>query len=141
MTQFRADRFATLNLFRHLGRGGLRGGEQRIPILMYHSISETTQNVHPYFLTETSATVFAEQMKYLHENGYSAISLDEVVVLLIRNRLQKPENMSSLHSTTVTAIFTPKRFPSCRSTDLTQRFSSPLSILGSERKVSRRKTA
>jgi peptidoglycan/xylan/chitin deacetylase (PgdA/CDA1 family) len=82
MTQFRADRFATLNLFRLLGRGGLRAGERRIPILMYHSISETTQDAHPYFLTETSTAAFAEQMKYLHDNGYSAISLNEVVALL-----------------------------------------------------------
>ena len=49
---------------------------------MYHSISETTQDAHPYFLTETSPVIFAEQMKYLRDNGYSAISLDEVVALL-----------------------------------------------------------
>lgn len=51
-----------------------------VPILMYHSISDSRgQNGHPYFHTGTSSCVFEQQMKFLHENNYSAINLDEVV--------------------------------------------------------------
>jgi len=51
-----------------------------IPILMYHSISEepATAN-HPYFLTNSCPRVFAEHMRFLHENGYETVSLTETI--------------------------------------------------------------
>jgi peptidoglycan/xylan/chitin deacetylase (PgdA/CDA1 family) len=57
----------------------------RLPILMYHSISETPNESgrkHPYFVTETSLKVFDAQMKYLRDSGYSTISVDHAVALL-----------------------------------------------------------
>jgi len=54
-----------------------------IPILMYHSISEPKSNHrHPYFETCTSPKIFAQHMKYLHDNNYQVISLTEAVQVL-----------------------------------------------------------
>ena len=55
----------------------------RIPILMYHSISETSDTaVHPYFSVETSPAVFEAQMQFLRDNGYCTISPADVIALL-----------------------------------------------------------
>ena len=54
--------------------------EPTIPILMYHSISEDMQHgIHPYYQTATSPRVFAEHMKFLYENNYKVINLDQAV--------------------------------------------------------------
>jgi len=57
--------------------------ELRIPILMYHSISESNERrMHLYYETCTSAGVFAEHMKFLYENKYKVIKLDQAVKIL-----------------------------------------------------------
>ena len=70
---FRFDRFATLYLVNPLRRSA-SPDKPAIPILMYHSISDDAETVHPYYRTSTSPQQFALQMKYLHENGYTACS-------------------------------------------------------------------
>jgi peptidoglycan/xylan/chitin deacetylase (PgdA/CDA1 family) len=46
---------------------------------MYHSISRSEESqVHPYFRTVTSPQVFACQMEYLFNHGYSTIGLPEL---------------------------------------------------------------
>ncbi len=78
----RADELATLYFFRPL-RKWLRPKGPRVPILMYHSVSEQgAEKYHPYYGTVTSPAVFARQMKYLHENGYRAMGLSEAVETL-----------------------------------------------------------
>jgi len=52
----------------------------RIPILMYHSIREGTEGRHPYYETITSPRIFAQHMKFLHENGYRTLKLAEVLL-------------------------------------------------------------
>lgn len=50
-----------------------------IPVLMYHSISAVAnESAAGYFGTTTSPSRFEEQMRFLHENGYSTLSLEEV---------------------------------------------------------------
>jgi len=52
----------------------------KVPILMYHSISESSNgDSSAYYHTTTSPGVFAEQMKFLHENRYRVTNLDEAV--------------------------------------------------------------
>jgi peptidoglycan/xylan/chitin deacetylase (PgdA/CDA1 family) len=81
------DRFATLRIVRPVRKICARPARQRIPILMYHSVSEASfKGVHPYFAIETSPRVFATQMKYLHDNGYKTISTADLVRLLCENR-------------------------------------------------------
>jgi peptidoglycan/xylan/chitin deacetylase (PgdA/CDA1 family) len=84
---FRVDHFATLRIVRPVRRICARPSKLRIPILMYHSVSETSvKGVHPYFAIETSPKVFAAQMKYLHESGYKTISTADLVRLLSENQ-------------------------------------------------------
>ncbi len=78
---FRADRFATLYFFHPLRRLGAQ--RNRIPILMYHSISASDDSArHPYYQTVTSPRVFGQQLKFLHDNGYKSINLTDAVTRL-----------------------------------------------------------
>lgn len=73
----RLDRLVTLYYFRPL-RGLGSGKDPAIPILMYHSISEAYERVHPYYRVNTSPKVFADQMCFLATQGYRTISLNEL---------------------------------------------------------------
>ena len=76
MSSFRADRFATLQIFHRLAR--LKEHASRIPILMYHSISDVDDsNRHPYYRTVTTVAMFEQQIRFLHQNGYRVVSLPE----------------------------------------------------------------
>jgi peptidoglycan/xylan/chitin deacetylase (PgdA/CDA1 family) len=62
-----------------------QGSIVRIPILMYHSISDDAeQGLHPYYRTSTSPSVFAEHMRFLDENKYMVVGLNEAVAILKR---------------------------------------------------------
>jgi len=79
MTHFRLDRILTLFIFHPLLRTVNFHKKAKIPILMYHSISNDNEsNVHPYYRINTSPDVFAKHIKFLHENNYSVISLRDV---------------------------------------------------------------
>jgi len=66
----------------------------RIPILLYHSISEASgSRAHPYFVTETHPSTFANQMKYMHDHGYSTITLSEVLSLLNSRLLDRKKRV------------------------------------------------
>lgn len=83
LSHLRTDRIATLYFVGPLRRYMPLHRSLRIPVLMYHSVSETNgNNVHPYFVTETSTLTFAAHMKFLHENGYKTITTEELVALL-----------------------------------------------------------
>jgi peptidoglycan/xylan/chitin deacetylase (PgdA/CDA1 family) len=80
MSSIRADRVATLYFFRPLRKLTGERSERRIPILMYHSISDSeVDGRHPYFDTRTSPRVFEQHMNYLRDNNYSVISPEAVV--------------------------------------------------------------
>jgi peptidoglycan/xylan/chitin deacetylase (PgdA/CDA1 family) len=52
----------------------------RVPILMYHSISDNLfGKSHPYSHINTSPEVFRRQMRYLHQEGYRSVDLNELV--------------------------------------------------------------
>lgn len=47
----------------------------RIPILMYHSISEpSATSMHPYYVTETAPNAFRRQLSYLRQAGYRTLT-------------------------------------------------------------------
>ena len=76
MSTFRADRLATLHFFHPLQR--LRAQQTRIPILMYHSISDCDDSArHPYYRTSTTVKMFEQQIRFLHENGYQTVSVGD----------------------------------------------------------------
>ena len=81
MTDLRVDRLASLYVAGPLIRFFSRS--VRIPILMYHSISEEEQiGIHPYYRTVTSTKVFSEHMSFLREQGYLAIGLNDITSCL-----------------------------------------------------------
>lgn len=64
--------------------------EPQVPILMYHGICDAKGAKHPYFETATALQVFADQMQFLHDNGYATIDLTEALASLEgRGRDQK----------------------------------------------------
>jgi peptidoglycan/xylan/chitin deacetylase (PgdA/CDA1 family) len=78
----RFDRFLTLYFFRHLARVLPQQKGIRIPILMYHSISDEPEKGHPYYWINTSPKRFAEHMQFLQDNNYRVISLSDAVELI-----------------------------------------------------------
>jgi peptidoglycan/xylan/chitin deacetylase (PgdA/CDA1 family) len=76
---FRLDRLATLYLVSPLIRPA-SDQDPSIPILMYHSISDQDESgSRAYFRTCTSPSVFADQMEYLHRQGYSICTLTQAL--------------------------------------------------------------
>jgi peptidoglycan/xylan/chitin deacetylase (PgdA/CDA1 family) len=74
MPAFRLDRLLTLNFFQPLGRAN--SDQSRLPILMYHSISdESEQKSSPYYRTATSPKLFATHMDLLRTQGYEVLGL------------------------------------------------------------------
>ena len=66
----RFDRLITLHIARPLRRAGLASSNVRLPILMYHSVSDDPENGVPaYYKTTTSPAVFRQHMMLLSENG------------------------------------------------------------------------
>jgi peptidoglycan/xylan/chitin deacetylase (PgdA/CDA1 family) len=49
---------------------------------MYHGVNDTTSRVHPYFETNTSPEVFAQQMEYLYDRGYNPVDMDSAVQMI-----------------------------------------------------------
>ena len=82
MKGFRADRAATLWLFHPLRRL-TRTAAARIPILMYHSISDLDESGRgPYYKIGTSPRAFEAQLCFLRTNGYQSIGLQQAVAMM-----------------------------------------------------------
>jgi peptidoglycan/xylan/chitin deacetylase (PgdA/CDA1 family) len=74
----RFDRLATLYISFPLTR--LVGPRQwtRVPILMYHSVSDHLFGMsHPYYHINTLPEVFSQQMRWLRNRGYRTVDLAE----------------------------------------------------------------
>ena len=76
----RLDRLITVGLAypvrRSLSRFWTINRSRSLPILMYHSISDTQEpRVAPYYRTCTSPHRFAEQMHWLKQNGWHGVNL------------------------------------------------------------------
>lgn len=86
----RLDRLASLYLsFPITQLLGPRSGT-RVPILMYHSISENLFGMsHPYNHINTLPAVFSQQMRWLKYTGYTAVDLGEAWA-----RLQSGQDLS-----------------------------------------------
>jgi peptidoglycan/xylan/chitin deacetylase (PgdA/CDA1 family) len=92
MSPFRLDRFLTVHVFHRFGLAANGSSGPRVPILMYHSISDRmTRGIHPYFETSTSPRVFERQMRFLHENGYAAMGLEDVIGVLSNGKAAPPK--------------------------------------------------
>jgi peptidoglycan/xylan/chitin deacetylase (PgdA/CDA1 family) len=65
--------------------------EKKIPILMYHSVSEPGRANHQFWPFAVSPALFAEHIKYLHEHGYVSLTVTQLIELLYHNRQSLPE--------------------------------------------------
>lgn len=78
----RLDRFLTLRCsypLKRLSSSLFSNDAGRIPILMYHSVSENLfGKKHPYYQINTSPLMFAKQMKWLKEAGYQTLTLAQL---------------------------------------------------------------
>lgn len=79
MSQQRLDRIVTLRVVQPLRRVTRNVSRQRIPILMYHSISRFLSGRHPYYETSTTPEIFALHMRYLYTHGYKTVTLDGAI--------------------------------------------------------------
>ncbi len=76
----RIDRLVTLYLSHPLARALGPDERSRVPILMYHSISDNLFGMsHPYFHINTLPEVFSAQMRWLRNSGFRTIGLPEVL--------------------------------------------------------------
>jgi peptidoglycan/xylan/chitin deacetylase (PgdA/CDA1 family) len=74
----RIDRLATLYCAHPIKRVFAGSRSTSVPILMYHSISENLfGKSHPYYQINTSPEAFAQQMRWLRNNGYRTLDLTE----------------------------------------------------------------
>jgi peptidoglycan/xylan/chitin deacetylase (PgdA/CDA1 family) len=76
----RLDRLVTMNVaFPAAKIAGPKAGT-RVPILMYHSISENLfGKSHPYYQINTAPQIFVEQMRSLRRMGYRTLTPGEIV--------------------------------------------------------------
>lgn len=82
MPDIRADRLFTLNVVEPFQRALRANASGKIPMLMYHGVSNQLGNRHPYFETNTSTAVFASHMQYLRDHGYRAVSVQAAMEML-----------------------------------------------------------
>jgi peptidoglycan/xylan/chitin deacetylase (PgdA/CDA1 family) len=83
MSDFQLERWASIYLFHPVARLRFSRAVKGIPVLMYHSISEEPETgVRPYYRTATNPKVFSSHMQYLHEHGYTVVTLHEAVTSL-----------------------------------------------------------
>jgi len=66
---------------------------RRIPILMYHSISQIIEDVHPYYQTSTAPDVFNRHLRYLKENNYNVLRLAKAAEMLTDNQAFPKKNV------------------------------------------------
>jgi peptidoglycan/xylan/chitin deacetylase (PgdA/CDA1 family) len=76
----RLDRIATMCFGHPFARVTNLVSGSRVPILMYHSISDNYfGKSHPYYQINTSAEMFASQMRWLRNSGYRTLDLGELL--------------------------------------------------------------
>ena len=92
----RLDRSLTLWLARPLSRLGLGQRAPSLPILMYHSVSDTVEpGASEYYQVCTSPRRFSEHMQCLAENGWRGVTLTEGLAELstLNSQLSTPAGL------------------------------------------------
>lgn len=89
----RLDRTISLHLVApFMGKGATQG---RLPILMYHSISDDAEpGVLPYFRVATSPRRFAEHLDILATHGWKGVSLEEAMSDLAASSVQPQKRVA-----------------------------------------------
>jgi peptidoglycan/xylan/chitin deacetylase (PgdA/CDA1 family) len=80
------DRAISIGLARPVSHMLRKQSAPRVPILMYHGLQSEVGGRHPYFETNTSREQFAAHMKFLDENGYTTVNLNEALEAMMTGR-------------------------------------------------------
>ncbi len=88
----RIDRLVSVNLVSPILRRTGGTSPRRIPILMYHSVSDDPEpGVHPYYRLATPPALFRDHLSILSDEGFSVVSLHEAAAALSRCRDELPK--------------------------------------------------
>lgn len=86
MPSLRLDRFLTLYFFHPVIRKKRSADDKKIPILMYHSISDGIESAsHPYHHINTTPAIFAKHMKFLADHDYTIVDLRKLESCFVTN--------------------------------------------------------
>lgn len=78
-TKFRIDRLVSVGVARAMSIRRHHPQAGRLPILMYHGINSSLGSRHPYYETNTSASVFRSHMQILAQGSYRTLGLGTAV--------------------------------------------------------------
>lgn len=85
----RLDRFISLSVVGPF-RSGQDGQDPRLPILMYHSVSDDPESgVSPYYRTAVRPDIFREHLRTLKESGFKGVDLKTGIASLKRGLAEK----------------------------------------------------
>jgi peptidoglycan/xylan/chitin deacetylase (PgdA/CDA1 family) len=78
----------SLYAFRPLMGMNVVSSKPALPVLMYHSISDDVEpDTSPYYQTHTNPALFAQQVRWLSEEGFRSVSLEEGLQLARQGKL------------------------------------------------------
>ncbi|MGB7769554.1 MAG: polysaccharide deacetylase family protein [Verrucomicrobiia bacterium] len=90
----RLDRALSLYAFRPLVGMNAVSRKRALPILMYHSISDDVEpECSPYYKTATSPARFAQHLRWLNDEGFRSVDLEEGVRLAQQGGLEREKRV------------------------------------------------
>jgi peptidoglycan/xylan/chitin deacetylase (PgdA/CDA1 family) len=130
----RIDRQLTTAVFHPLQRAGIAASGLRLPILMFHSVSDDPENGSaPYFKTNTAPNVFRRHMNQLAAEGYKTLDLVEAVGFLFAGR-QWPEKSVAITFDDGYRDFHTHAFPALREHGFTATVFLPTAFISNQRR-------
>ena len=128
------DRFITLNLACHFRRAGIDASGPRLPVLMYHSISDDPEpGLASYYKVSTSPAVFRQHIGFLVEQGYCSIELVKAVELLQQGGPMPEKSVVITFDDGFRNVFT-EALPVLREHGFTATVFLPTAFIGSPRR-------
>jgi len=92
--RMRFDRQLTTAVFHPLRRIGGDPPSVRLPVLMYHSLSDDPENgVAGYYKTNTAPSIFRQHLAQLAEEGYKTIDLPQLIDSLASGQLPSDKSI------------------------------------------------
>lgn len=112
---------------------GIVSAKRTLPILMYHSISDTVEpGVSPYYKTSTSPARFEQQIRWLTEAGFRSVDLEEGLRLAQRG-IEKQEKIAAITFDDGFRDFYDSAFPILKKHGHTTTVFLPTAFLGDKR--------
>jgi peptidoglycan/xylan/chitin deacetylase (PgdA/CDA1 family) len=82
----------SLYAFRPLMEMNVVSNRRALPILMYHSISDDAEsNPSPYYQTTTRPALFAQHLRWLNEEGFRSVGLEDGIRIVQQGKGEQPK--------------------------------------------------